>query len=127
MDNHEALANLVSKALGDDFGAGFVNQEEIKLTDISGYGGSKTFLVTGKGKAKVVLHSRPVDRNDELMKRLGSASLAFYKNSVGPARLVFGSDWYIEKHEGVGTAKNETLEDAKAMGRLLARVHQTPT
>jgi hypothetical protein len=46
------------------------------------------------------------------MKHLGSASFAFYENSVGPARLVFGSDWYIEKHEGVCTAKNEKLEAA---------------
>ncbi len=60
----------------------------------------------------MVLYSRPVDRNVELMKHLGSASFAFYENSVGPARLVFGSDWYIEKHEGVCTAKNEKLEAA---------------
>ena len=68
---------MVSKALGDDFSAGFINQLGITVTDISGYGGAKTFLVTGEGKAKVVLHSRPGDRDDEFMKRLGSASLAF--------------------------------------------------
>ena len=93
-------ADLVTKVLP---GWSKVDRSKIHIKDISGGGGSKTFMVSCETAepSKIILHSRNMNTSDtyqenrmiKIQKILGELGLA-------PARLYYGSDWSIEQFYG---------------------------
>ena len=76
------------------------------MTNISEGWGDYTFLISGENDTKVVLHRIiRVSEADELLiyiQRIFAATKIFGEHSVGPGTLAYGSDWFIEKHQGIG-------------------------
>ena len=124
----EGLIALVCKELNGHEGWSEVNQEEIKISDSSGHGGSKTYVIEAPESCtpnKVGLHVRSDD--SYVIPRIMSGAYAFEGQNLGPKQLAFRENFWIDQWQGVGTAKDDTPESWKKIGQLLASVHMIPT
>jgi len=139
------LARMVCNALlnVEGYGAwGRLAASDVEVKDISGWGGSKTFMVKaqvdGLSPQTVILHARPKDHGRLFMRRMEAAQAALSAAGIGPLRLAGGKDWWVETYVGPDPKKKqekvekkerkEGEEDKKVtqqrMGELLARVHK---
>jgi len=80
-----------------------VEKSKIQIQDISGLGGSKTFIVSCEKAEplKVILHSRDLNISDAVQeKRQEKIQRILSDLKLGPTRLYYGSDWNIESFYG---------------------------
>lgn len=105
-----------------------INTENLKIQDVSGAGGGKTFIITAPSciPEKVVLHAKVVGLNKhEKEQRIEDATYILSKENLTPKRISEGGDWYIEPYVGESTLTKDP--GAEKMGQLLAKIHKTPT
>lgn len=105
--DHAELARTVCEALlgVEGYAAwGRLKPEDIIVRDVSGHGGSKTFMldvqVDGLSSKTVVVHARPDDCGSFMMRRTEAAQAALSAAGLGPLRLATGSDWWVESYVG---------------------------
>ena len=114
-EDPKGQADLVQKVLP---GWSKVDRSKIHIKDISGFGGSKTFMVSCETAepSKIILHSRDTNTSDtyqenrmiKIQKILGELGLA-------PARLYYGSDWVIEPFYGSSKGVGLIFYDEKVV------------
>ena len=148
------VAQLALSALADVSDSNWLDIQlnEVKVEDVSGHGGSKTYKISAPTRndkpsgsvlevihdisivstspltstcqiPTVLLHSRPDDHEPHFMQRLGAAHDAFAVHNLAPERIASGGNWFMSSWEGIGTAKLKSDEDWERGGALLAKVH----
>lgn len=147
---HNEVVHLVREALGN-LGLKELMDCRMKIRDVSGLGGSKTFHVTGHDRKEldiaVHLRSKAAAGDTLSEQRMESAANQFAKQGVACKRLAQGTDWFIERWEGKVVGSFDRLNKTawwhraaqcsafrkyesaslQEMGSLLAKIHQTPT
>ena len=121
VSDKEGLAKIVCEALADIEGYGVWGRlrpaEDVHVRDVSGHGGSKTFIahaqVDGISAAAVVLHVRPDDCSSFMMRRTEAAQAALSAAGLGPRRLAGGADWWVETYVGPEIKREEKGEKPK--------------
>eukprot|EP00756_Hemistasia_phaeocysticola_P012784 Hpha_TRINITY_DN15227_c1_g9::TRINITY_DN15227_c1_g9_i2::g.65268::m.65268 len=126
----EALARLVCLALQRVKGYGVWGRlsaaSDVEVRNVSGYGGSQTYIVTalvdGVLPSRVVLHKRPTDCGDFVMRRMEVAQATLAAAGLAPQRLACGEDWWIESHMGPGKDNEEKKKETKQQSVSAERV-----
>jgi len=82
-----------------------VDSSKVEEKDISGHGGSRTYMLTANDEnvqekyKKLVFHQRSLDDKDPLTEeRMCDAQKAYYDCGVGVPRYISGKNWYIEPY-----------------------------
>jgi len=123
--DHVGLARIVCEALLGVKGYGVwgrLQAEDVDVRDVSGHGGSKTFIldvqeVDGLSSKTVVMHVRPDDCGSFMMRRTEAAQAALWGAGLGPLRLASGSDWWVESYVGPERKKEEQRKKPKPKGK----------
>ena len=135
---HDKLAWLVLNALKDDTEWIGLEEQDVEVKDVSGYGGSKTFRVSAKQTAQsmhdapiVAVHSHvgipETEHRPHYRARETAAASAFAAAGLTTARKCHGNDWYVGEWQGIGNPEFVTEADYERFGALLARVHSIYT
>mmetsp|Transcript_96478 Transcript_96478/g.191131 ORF Transcript_96478/g.191131 Transcript_96478/m.191131 type:complete len:674 (+) Transcript_96478:110-2131(+) len=128
VERKKALAALVADGLHD-----WRDRErcKIQVEAKNGEGQLFTYKVSleGADPPAVALHCWNEDATlDAILKpRTGAAAAIFAEAGLAPRRLVQGDDWFAETWEGLGHPVFDTAERLKALGVLVARIHDIPT
>ena len=125
METGETLASQVVIALRD-CGWGSVDVADVHVENKSGGGGGRCYKVSaGSGDPSVVaLHVANAAAPSDFLARMVDASKVFSDGGVGPRRLAYGENWFIEAWEGAGQPEMSSVEDFRELGKLLAEVHK---
>merc|ERR1712072_378240 len=102
------------------------------LKDVSGHGGSRTYLIETKDKSvskefrKLIFHKRNLDETDPLTEeRMIDAQKAMWESGVAAPRLVSGKNWYFEQFiSGLVGWNNVDKVNRLDYAVLMAKLHK---
>lgn len=106
-----------------------ITRENITVKNISGAGGSNTYVATAYAgdeskKKQVCVHIRRKEEQDPITeRRMEAAQKTMWEHGVAVPRIISGDYWYIEPFVD-NCPEKSTNED---MAKLLADIHRVPT